>query len=120
MNVVHISKENQEQVFSILSAVLWLGNISFRIIDNEEHVEIVQDGMSGLLVPPRDPSALASAIIELLQNKTKAQRMGTEGRRVAEQNFNIQMNVNQIQELYFSLIKSNLSSLPKPWLKKKA
>ncbi|KAJ3680383.1 hypothetical protein LUZ60_016661 [Juncus effusus] len=43
MNVVHISKENQEQVFSILSAVLWLGNISFAIIDNEEHVQLIQD-----------------------------------------------------------------------------
>jgi glycosyltransferase involved in cell wall biosynthesis len=71
------------------------------------NVEIVQDGLNGLLVPPRNPSALASAIIELLQNKTKAQKMGTEGRRVVEQNFNIQTNVNQIQELYFNLIKFN-------------
>jgi glycosyltransferase involved in cell wall biosynthesis len=71
------------------------------------NVEIVQDCLNGLLVPPRNPSALASAIIELLQNKTKAQKMGTEGRRVVEQNFNIQTNVNQIQELYFNLIKFN-------------
>lgn len=43
MNVVHINKENQDLVFSMLAAVLWLGNVSFIVIDNEDHVELVQD-----------------------------------------------------------------------------
>ncbi|XP_042438104.1 myosin-1-like [Zingiber officinale] len=43
MEVVHISKENQESVFAMLAAVLWLGNISFTVIDNENHVEVVAD-----------------------------------------------------------------------------
>ncbi|CAM0956703.1 unnamed protein product [Alopecurus aequalis] len=41
MNIVHISKEDQDNVFSMVSAVLWLGDISFTIIDNENHVEIL-------------------------------------------------------------------------------
>ncbi|CAM0956705.1 unnamed protein product [Alopecurus aequalis] len=45
MNIVHISKEDQDNVFSMVSAVLWLGDISFTIIDNENHVEIlVEEG----------------------------------------------------------------------------
>uniref|UniRef100_A0A1D1Z2F8 Myosin-J heavy chain n=1 Tax=Anthurium amnicola TaxID=1678845 RepID=A0A1D1Z2F8_9ARAE len=43
MNVVHISKEDQHNVFAMLAAVLWLGNITFTVIDNENHVEVVQD-----------------------------------------------------------------------------
>lgn len=43
MNVVHISKEDQDNVFAMLAAVLWLGNISFTVIDNENHVEVVTD-----------------------------------------------------------------------------
>lgn len=43
MNVVHIKKDDQDAVFAILSAVLWLGNVSFTVIDNENHVEIVED-----------------------------------------------------------------------------
>lgn len=43
MEVVHISKEDQENVFAMLAAVLWLGNISFTVIDNENHVEVVAD-----------------------------------------------------------------------------
>ncbi|CAH8348628.1 unnamed protein product [Eruca vesicaria subsp. sativa] len=42
-DIVQIPKEHQERVFSLLAAVLWLGNISFRVIDNENHVEVVAD-----------------------------------------------------------------------------
>nr|DAD32793.1 TPA_asm: hypothetical protein HUJ06_011644 [Nelumbo nucifera] len=41
--IVHISKEDQNSVFAMLAAVLWLGNISFTVIDNENHVEAVVD-----------------------------------------------------------------------------
>ncbi|KAG6708085.1 hypothetical protein I3842_06G062200 [Carya illinoinensis] len=43
LDVVHISKEDQQSVFAMLAAVLWLGNISFSVIDNESHVEAVTD-----------------------------------------------------------------------------
>ncbi|WVZ26980.1 hypothetical protein V8G54_000011 (mitochondrion) [Vigna mungo] len=43
LDVVHISKEDQENVFAMLAAVLWLGNISFAVIDNENHVQAVED-----------------------------------------------------------------------------
>lgn len=41
--MVHISKEDQNNVFAMLAAVLWLGNVSFVIIDNEDHVDVLQD-----------------------------------------------------------------------------
>ncbi|TYJ00140.1 hypothetical protein E1A91_A13G067600v1 [Gossypium mustelinum] len=43
LDIVHVSKEDQESMFAMLAAVLWLGNVSFTIIDNENHVEAVQD-----------------------------------------------------------------------------
>ncbi|XP_068639231.1 myosin-1-like isoform X1 [Aristolochia californica] len=43
LGIVHISKEDQENVFAMLAAVLWLGNISFTVIDNENHVAPVTD-----------------------------------------------------------------------------
>ncbi|KAL0824579.1 hypothetical protein Bca101_048256 [Brassica carinata] len=42
-DIVQIPKEHQERVFALLAAVLWLGNISFRVADNENHVEVVAD-----------------------------------------------------------------------------
>ena len=43
LDIVHVSKENQESVFAMLAAVLWLGNVSFSVVDNENHVEPVVD-----------------------------------------------------------------------------
>lgn len=47
MDIIQISKESQMELFSMLAAVLWLGNISFSVIDNENHVEVVSnEGLS--------------------------------------------------------------------------
>ncbi|KAI5436291.1 hypothetical protein KIW84_022674 [Lathyrus oleraceus] len=43
LDVVHISKEDQETIFAMLATVLWLGNISFTVIDNEGHVQAVEN-----------------------------------------------------------------------------
>lgn len=49
LDIVHVSKEDQESVFAMLAAVLWLGNISFTVVDNENHVEPVAD--EGKILP---------------------------------------------------------------------
>lgn len=43
MKVVHIRQEDRYNVYAMLAAILWLGNISFTMIDNENHVEVVAD-----------------------------------------------------------------------------
>ncbi|KAJ8770010.1 hypothetical protein K2173_009093 [Erythroxylum novogranatense] len=43
LDIVHVGKEDQESVFAMLSSVLWLGNISFAVVDNDNHVEPVAD-----------------------------------------------------------------------------
>ncbi|KAL5054190.1 hypothetical protein RYX36_034872 [Vicia faba] len=43
LDVVHNSKGDQENVFAMLDAVLWLRNISFTVINNENHIQVVED-----------------------------------------------------------------------------
>jgi glycosyltransferase involved in cell wall biosynthesis len=43
--------------------------------------EVVQDGVTGLLTPPRDPGALATEIERLIADPELARRLGREGRR---------------------------------------
>ncbi len=43
--------------------------------------EVVLDGRTGVLVPPRDPGALARALGDLLRNPARAKALGEEGRR---------------------------------------
>ncbi|CAA3030194.1 myosin-1 [Olea europaea subsp. europaea] len=41
MDIVRVSKEDQESVFAMLAAVLWLGNVTYTAVDSENHVEPV-------------------------------------------------------------------------------
>ena len=41
--------------------------------------DVVQDGVTGMLVPPQDAEALADAIIEILQDKVRRVEMGENG-----------------------------------------
>ncbi|KAG7957387.1 hypothetical protein I3843_11G172000 [Carya illinoinensis] len=43
LDIVRICKEDQERTFALLAAVLWLGNISFQVIDNGNYVEVLVD-----------------------------------------------------------------------------
>ncbi|KAJ4745293.1 Myosin-2 [Rhynchospora pubera] len=43
LDTMEMAKEDQMKVFSILSAVLWLGNIKFSVIDSENHVEVLSN-----------------------------------------------------------------------------
>lgn len=69
------------------------------------NVEIVQDGVNGLLVPPSNPGALAFAFTELLKDKEKARKMGLEGRRLVGENFSIDINVRKIEKLYLQILE---------------
>ncbi|XP_010268832.1 PREDICTED: myosin-2 [Nelumbo nucifera] len=43
LDIVKLPKDDQENIFAMLAAVLWLGDISFQKIDNENHVDVVAD-----------------------------------------------------------------------------
>ena len=66
--------------------------------------EIVEQGQSGLLVPPRDSGAIASAINELLGDLTRAAFMGRTGRELALQKFGWAQFLPALEEVYASLL----------------
>lgn len=51
--------------------------------------EVVREGANGFLVPPRDPGAIAAAMLRLLDEDGLAARMGRESRRMAEELFDV-------------------------------
>lgn len=55
---------------------------------------------SGILVPPKDSDSLARAILSLITDREKAQRMGRAGRKRVEENFTIENHIAQIEHLY--------------------
>lgn len=65
--------------------------------------EIIQDGETGLLVPPGDADALAQGLLRLLRDRELAERMGSTGRRFALTNFSDAMLVDGFVRLYQAL-----------------
>lgn len=62
--------------------------------------EVVQDGETGMLVPPGEPEALAQAIETLLADPGKAEQMGRAGLSRAREKFNADRVARQVQQLY--------------------
>ena len=66
--------------------------------------EVVDDGVTGLLVPPDDPKSLADALNQLLRDPGRAEAMGQAGRERAVTEFSWQMVAAQTVALYESLV----------------
>ncbi|MDQ6833272.1 MAG: glycosyltransferase family 4 protein [Chloroflexota bacterium] len=62
--------------------------------------EVVRDGVTGLLVPPRDPQALAQAIRTLLADPERRTRMGDAGRAHVVANFAWPVVTDHVLQLY--------------------
>jgi len=62
--------------------------------------EVVENGKTGILVPPKNPEALAQAIIELLNNPGKAEEMGRLGRLRIKDTFTTKKMISCIENLY--------------------
>ncbi|ULA69292.1 MAG: Glycosyl transferase, group 1 [Nitrospira sp.] len=62
--------------------------------------EIVLEGETGFLVPPKDSPALAASLIALLKNRHMASEFGENGKRRAERQFSLQTMVSSYQALY--------------------
>lgn len=66
--------------------------------------EIVQDGISGIIVPAGDGAALLAALRRLLEEPTLRKRMGERGRQRVEKDFNAEVNVPRILAVMKSVV----------------
>jgi glycosyltransferase involved in cell wall biosynthesis len=77
------------------------------------NAEAVTDGVSGLIVPPEDPPALAAAINRLLSDPSRAQEMGAAGKKLASEKFTTDAMMHRITLAYASVLRRTPSqSLP--------
>lgn len=64
--------------------------------------EIIEDGVSGLLVPPNDPQALAEAVLCVLTNPGLAARLARAGQEQARSQFGFDRLLGELEPLYLS------------------
>ena len=67
--------------------------------------EVVEDGESGVLVPPSQPCQLARAIVGLLRDEDRRRHLGEAGRRRVETYFTLDRMAQQVAELYARTIE---------------
>jgi glycosyltransferase involved in cell wall biosynthesis len=65
--------------------------------------DLIDDGVQGLLVEPQDPAGLGDAIAQLLSDPEEARRMGERGRERRRREFDIDVMVENLQNLYLEL-----------------
>jgi glycosyltransferase involved in cell wall biosynthesis len=65
--------------------------------------EMVEDGSTGYLVEPRDATALASAVLRMLDTPGAVAAMGARARRLVERKFDIAKSARALEQLYASL-----------------
>jgi glycosyltransferase involved in cell wall biosynthesis len=65
--------------------------------------EVLDDGRAGLLIPPRQPAALAEALLKLLRSPELRSSLGTAFQRRVQQRYGEQAVLGQIIEIYKTL-----------------
>jgi glycosyltransferase involved in cell wall biosynthesis len=69
--------------------------------------DAVVDNETGVMVPPRDPRALGTAILQLADDAELRDRAGEAGRRRVEQHFSLSACVDRYEVLYRALVEAD-------------
>jgi glycosyltransferase involved in cell wall biosynthesis len=66
--------------------------------------EIITDGVDGLLVGPRDPPAIARAVIEVANDRARSRRLGQAAQDRIAANFTVERAARQLEKLYLEVL----------------
>ena len=63
-------------------------------------VSVLEDNVTGLIVPPSDSRSLADRIIELLQNRDRARKLAAAGQQLIRDRFNENRMLDEMIQVY--------------------
>ena len=67
-------------------------------------IEVVNDGVTGFIVPPRNSQQAANRILELILDPLLRQKLGSAGRKYVEDFFDLKMCLNNMISVYDDLL----------------
>lgn len=76
--------------------------------------EIIDDGVTGLLIPLNDPHAMALGILCIYRDRPLAERMGIAARQKAEEQFDLRRYVVEVESMYeaaLGILRNNSHSV---------
>lgn len=78
------------------------------------NAELIEDGLTGALVPPANPDALATAMLRYFKDPRTARRHGKAGRSRVERQFSLAHMVSAYDRLYSKLLERRGAPQPSP------
>lgn len=66
--------------------------------------ELIEDEQNGLLVPVNQPELLAGKVIELISDKERMKRLGTEARKTVADRFSMKQMVASLENIYKNIL----------------
>ncbi|MEH2269511.1 MAG: glycosyltransferase family 4 protein [Nostoc sp.] len=79
------------------------GALVASVPDNGTAARAIRQSGGGVIVPPEDPQALATAILDLYQNPEKVKTLGYKSRQYAVEQYAFEQALNQYESLCYSL-----------------
>jgi glycosyltransferase involved in cell wall biosynthesis len=67
-------------------------------------LDIIEDQVTGLLVPPKNATRMAQAIRQLLQNRDQARMIGQRAQQQARERFSVNRHVTAVQRVYQKIL----------------
>ena len=103
---IFVSPAVGQESFGIALVEAMAAGVPVVATDIPGYREVVSNGVEGLLVPPRDPEALAAGLIRVLREPELAATLGEAGRERAR-SFDWPIVVDRLEELYLRAIRSD-------------
>jgi glycosyltransferase involved in cell wall biosynthesis len=97
--------------FGIIAAEAMLARVPVVAANASSLPEIIRDGQEGLLVPPRDPAALAEAVIRLALDPGLRRRLGEAGRSRVLNEFSAARMIDSFEEVLDSVVNAETEEL---------
>jgi glycosyltransferase involved in cell wall biosynthesis len=73
--------------------------------DIPPNAELIQDGVTGLLVPTHNPLAVAESVANLIQYPSKAQELGLSAQRIAKAKYGLDHMLDETWRLYVGALR---------------
>lgn len=100
-DIITLTSRWEGTPYTLLEAMAWARPVVATAVNGCP--EVVEDGLTGYLVPPGDSGLWAEKAIILLHEKEKAAEMGRQGRRRVEEIFSVERMAADVEALYRSL-----------------
>jgi len=70
--------------------------------------EIIEDNISGFLIPPKKPEILAKKILKLAENKDLRIKFGKMAKKISQENFSFEKHIEKTLTLYKNLLRKKI------------